>query len=558
MRKLKESYETAMGLCSANDLTPLFSLEDWRGYRVNSTYVDYSVKCLKCGRTYNAHFNNSRVTKCDCSNKNIVRLVNSKEEFLRALNNEGLVLLDNFVSASDRGTHTEFRVKCAKCGREYKTYWKSGQFIHCGCKSYLRALTLCQECGVTPLFTRSDWKNSGDRDKYLVKCNKCNGVFEAAFHGDKMTCCPCGTSKASRDKSFRDAMQLLEEQGLEPLFSRDEWVGYRPVNSSEYVKYKVKCKSCGSVFDTTFSTGFSVKCSCKKVWQWRSKREERIAQWLEESGIRVIRNCRTLIKTITGQPMELDLYLPDLNIAFEFNGYQFHCSSLSEWAKPKTYHQRKTDECLSKGVKLYHIWEDTPDYLCDSIVRSKVGLSSRVYARECNLTELPDGWFTSRHVDGDCLSQIRYGLSYNGSIVCGISFRFSNGYAEIARYSNEVGMTVVGGYSKLLAHTIPILRERGYKELISFCNRDLSPDVNSSVYKKLGFEYAGVHLSYKYYDQKRTKEIIPRQKMTKKHLTSVLDSMGVNHEGMTEEDMAKLLGFARVYNSGTFKFVKKL
>ena len=31
--------------------------------------------------------------------------------------------------------------------------------------------------------------------------------------------------------------------------------------------------------------------------------------------------------------------------------------------------------------------------------------------------------------------------------------------------------------------------------------------------------------------------------------------MGISHTGMTEEDMAKLLGYSRVYNSGTFKFV---
>lgn len=552
------SYDRAMELCQEFGVAPLFSFEDWKGYRINSISVDYHVRCLTCGEEFIAHFKRDKMTKCKCTNKNLTRLSKGKVDFESALSKEGLVLLEPYTKASVRGVPVMYLVRCSKCGREYKTYWKSGQIIHCGCESYLRALEVCKEYRVTPVFSRSDWTNAGDRTKYRVKCLKCGDEFLATFHGNKMTVCPCSHRGNLLDKSFRDAMLLCEENGVTPMFSREDWKGYRPTYSDIYIKYWVKCKECGAEFQTTFNRDFMVKCSCKKVWQWRSQREEWVAQWLEGYGIRVIRNCRTLIKAITGQPMEVDLYLPDLNIAFEFNGYQFHCSSLSEYAKPKTYHQRKTDECLSKGVKLYHIWEDTPDYICDSIVLSKVGLSSKVYARECRLTRLPQGWFDSRHVDGDCVSQFRMGLEYKGSIVCGISFRFNNGYAEIARYSNEIGVTVVGGYSKLLHYAIPLLKDNGYKELVSFCNRDLSPDYVKTVYTTLGFEYVGMHLSYKYYNQKKGREVVSRQKMTKSILSDTLDRMGVPHEGMTEEDMAKLLGYSRVYNSGTFKFVKKI
>lgn len=370
-----------------------------------------------------------------------------------------------------------------------------------------------------------------------------------------MTLCQCSHSNSVNDRSFRDVMLLCEDNGVEPMFTRSEWHGYRPVSADTYLRYKVRCKSCGTVFEITFNRDFMVKCSCKKVWQWRSRREERVASMLESLGFNVIRNCRTLIKAITGQSMELDLYLPDLGVAFEFNGYQFHCSSLSEYSKPKTYHQRKTDECLGKGVRLYHIWEDTPDYLCDSLILSKLGLCERVYARECSIVKLPNGWFSNRHVDGDCVSQLRFGLAQDDKVVCGISFRFNNGYAEIARFSNEIGVTVVGGYSKLLKHSIPLIVERGFRQLVSFCNRDLSPDASNTVYAKMGFRLVGQHLSYKYYNQKTGREVVSRQLMTKAILSNRLEQMGISHTEMTEEDMAKLLGYSRVYNSGTFKFV---
>lgn len=549
------SYDRALELCRENGVTPLFSQEDWKGYRVNSISVDYPVKCLLCGRQYLAHFRASKMTKCSCSNKNITRLSNGKEKFEKALNSEGLQLLDDFTQASHRGSSVMFSVRCTKCGREYQTYWKSGQFIHCGCEAYLKALDICKEFGVTPLFTREDWKGGSDKNRYLVRCCKCKSTFYAGFHGDRMTLCQCSHSNSVNDRSFRDVMLLCEDNGVEPMFTRSEWHGYRPVSSDTYLRYKVRCKSCGTVFETTFNRDFMVKCSCKKVWQWRSRREERVASMLESLGFNVIRNCRTLIKAITGQSMELDLYLPDLGVAFEFNGYQFHCSSLSEYAKPKTYHQRKTDECLSKGVRLYHIWEDTPDYLCDSLILSKLGLCERVYARECSIVKLPNGWFSDRHVDGDCVSQLRFGLAKDDKVVCGISFRFNNGYAEIARFSNEIGVTVVGGYSKLLKHSIPLIVERGFRQLVSFCNRDLSPDASNTVYVKMGFRLVGQHLSYKYYNQKTGREVVSRQLMTKAILSNRLEQMGISHTGMTEEDMAKLLGCSRVYNSGTFKFV---
>lgn len=86
-------------------------------------------------------------------------------------------MLDDFTQASRRGSSVMFSVRCTKCGRKYQTYWKSGQFIHCGCEAYLKALDTCKEFGVIPLFTREDWKGGSDKNRYLVRCCKCNSTF---------------------------------------------------------------------------------------------------------------------------------------------------------------------------------------------------------------------------------------------------------------------------------------------------------------------------------------------------------------------------------------------
>ena len=50
---------------------------------------------------------------------------------------------------------------------------------------------------------------------------------------------------------------------------------------------------------------------------------------------------------------ELDIYLPELKIAFEYNGIYFHSSGM----KDKYYHQNKTRACYNAGIRLAHILE---------------------------------------------------------------------------------------------------------------------------------------------------------------------------------------------------------
>ena len=61
---------------------------------------------------------------------------------------------------------------------------------------------------------------------------------------------------------------------------------------------------------------------------------------------------------------ELDVYIPDLKIAIEFNGSAYHHSSdlkvrnfLSKTKKPENYHLNKCIRCQENGIKLIHIFD---------------------------------------------------------------------------------------------------------------------------------------------------------------------------------------------------------
>lgn len=89
----------------------------------------------------------------------------------------------------------------------------------------------------------------------------------------------------------------------------------------------------------------------------RSVRERHISDWLVNKGYRVDCNNKSILKD-----RELDIYLPDHNIAFEFNGIAYHWTEVngqyqSGRPHPKNYHRLKTIDCLNQGIALYHFWD---------------------------------------------------------------------------------------------------------------------------------------------------------------------------------------------------------
>ena len=51
---------------------------------------------------------------------------------------------------------------------------------------------------------------------------------------------------------------------------------------------------------------------------------------------------------------ELDIYLPNLQLAIEYNGIRYHSIEMS---KPKDRILRKSIACRNKGIRLIHIYE---------------------------------------------------------------------------------------------------------------------------------------------------------------------------------------------------------
>jgi very-short-patch-repair endonuclease len=211
-------------------------------------------------------------------------------------------------------------------------------------------------------------------------------------------------------------------------------------------------------------------------------------------NIKTLKNNRKIIN-----PYELDIYIPELKLAFEFNGLYWH----NELNKENNYHLNKTEMCENKGIQLIHIWEDDWLYkknIVKSIIFNKLGKSNKIYARKCKIKEVIDNklireFLEKNHIQGFIGSKIKIGLYYNDELVSLMTFgnrRIAMGKKttnqdeyELLRFCNKLNTNVIGGASKLFKYFI-----NNYKpqEITTYADRSFS---QGKLYETLGFNFIG-------------------------------------------------------------------
>jgi hypothetical protein len=290
--------------------------------------------------------------------------------------------------------------------------------------------------------------------------------------------------------------------------------------------------------------------------QGKSKIEHKVMGFLSEHGEKALWGEYLFTSSRVNQKFEIDLYLPDRGMAFEFNGFFWHSAANG---KDKGYHKMKSDVCQGQGVKLYHLWE-APEEKILGFVKQKLGLCKKVHARKTEVRKLPVGEANTLlnlwHMEWGTLSSQAYGLFLDGDCISVMTFRGHKEGIEIARFATKTGLTVTGGFSRLLAHAIPELKREGHSVLISYCNRDLTPDWHDSVYHKQGFEFLGDtgsslrYLCNKTQGELSGKGVYPRQKFQKHKLKDMFP----DYNGQNVRSFLESKQIFEVWNSGNWKF----
>lgn len=203
--------------------------------------------------------------------------------------------------------------------------------------------------------------------------------------------------------------------------------------------------------------------------------------------------------------MEIDVYLPELKIGFEFNGLYWH----SDKYKERNYHLDKLNYFREKNIRIINIWEDNWDINRDilkSQIKNLLGLSDiKIFARKCVIKEVGDkklvkNFLNKNHIQGYVNSFIKLGLYYNDELVSIMNFDHFEGRKKMCddewnlnRFCNKINTNVVGGASKLFRYFI---KNWISNRIISYADRDWSV---GNLYYKLDFKLVNTSRpDYKY------------------------------------------------------------
>ena len=284
---------------------------------------------------------------------------------------------------------------------------------------------------------------------------------------------------------------------------------------------------------------------CPKCAGTHSQNE--IFDFVKRLGFNSRYNDRTLIK-----PLELDIYISDKQIAIEFNGLYWHSFDHRETTKERNRHSVKCDLCQDKNIRLVQIneyeWIEKQD-IVKSILKSKLGISNRIYARKCKIKEISSKehfeFMDQNHIQGGKGCNVAYGLEFEDELVAVMSFNKHNKYEwEITRFANKLDTTVVGGASRLFKRFIEIVNPN---QILTYADRRYS---DGNLYKILGFKLDGItRPNYCYV--KRDK-IFSRQQFQKHKLKNKLESFDPN---LTEAENMFNNRYRRLWDAGNYRFL---
>lgn len=290
---------------------------------------------------------------------------------------------------------------------------------------------------------------------------------------------------------------------------------------------------------------------CNKLNQY-SGEELNLLKFIEDNyNGDIIKRDR---KILNGK--ELDIYLPALNLAFEFNGLYWH----SEANKSIKYHYEKSVACKEKGIHLIHVFEDDWELKKDiikSIILNKLNKSNMIYARKCEIKLVDNAiakiFLNINHMQGYIPAKINIGLYHNNELISLMTFgqlrtnlgsKSKDGCYELYRMCNKLNTAIIGGANKLFKYFI---RNYNYTEIITYCNNSL---YTGDMYIKLGFQFdkfTGINYWWIVNDRKSNRYNWRKDKLIKLGYDSTKSEVTIMHD----------LGCLRIYDCGANKYTFK-
>lgn len=317
-----------------------------------------------------------------------------------------------------------------------------------------------------------------------------------------------------RDDNFKDKhVKKLHENLQKNMLEKYKVDSYTELMALFITRLNIKGEFIGPYIDSETDTYW--KCAAGHVFE-RKPAEVRDGRWCKACnnsgcsiaqweiyayvvnllpGIEVF-NCK---KKILSGRRELDIYVPSLNFAIEYNGLYWHSDENVNYKRNAA--RDKALDCHLLGINLFTIYEDEwLDPIKRELVKAMIRIrikafdGTKVFARKLELKKLTKNnefkdFFIHNHIDGHSKAKYAYGLFLGQKLLVCASVRknFNKEY-EIARLATDRNYIVPGGAGKLIKAIKKDLKD---KRLIAYSNNRFSM---GNVYEKLG----GVNITTKF------------------------------------------------------------
>lgn len=321
---------------------------------------------------------------------------------------------------------------------------------------------------------------------------------------------------------------------------------------NSHSKITFKCKTCGETFikigcdHLTSHYGGCPKCHSKT-----SKFEKDITIFLKNilPNEQIIENDRDVL-----DGMEIDILIPNYKIGFECNGLFWHSEKMG---KDKYYHLNKTNIAKSKGITLYHIFEDEYIFRKDILFNKIKHIlhcdnSTKIMARKCEIKNIDyatsKNFLEKYHIQGNTFSTIKLGCFYQNELIGVMIFLKENETDWIlTRFATNYNYICQGIGGKLFDFF-----KKNYKftTIKSFADKRWTTNENN-LYIKLGFNYDGELLpDYRYLINN---DLIRHHKFGFRKKT--LEKKYNLNPKLTEKEMCEIINASRIWDCGLIKYI---
>lgn len=378
------------------------------------------------------------------------------------------------------------------------------------------------------------------RTKIKIVCKKHGSFLQTPQkHMSGRGCPTCGRERTI-EHNFSNTQDFICKAKLlyGDLFDYKK-VDYRGAD----IKIEIICKKHGSFFQSPHNhlkgTG------CPRCGVFASKFEIEIVNFIKTFYLgEIITNSKDIIP-----PMELDIYVPSLNLAIEFNGGYWH----SEKFKPKDYHLLKYNLCKSRNIRLVSIWEweivkdkeKIKNFIKNIIVEKKKFFARKLHIKEVSIKEQRE-FLENNHLQGYVSCSLAFGLYKEDELLQIMTLRAKdkkNKIFEIGRLATKVGYFVIGGAERLFKNLQKMV---DFKEIISYNNMD---KFTGEVYERLGLIFENITIPYGWI---KNNVYLPRYQTQK----SKLIRQGFD-KNKSESEIMRNEGFSKIYLTGVQKFILK-